>query len=178
MQQYIADLAFMDDTTWISSSKSNLEIILSITNSFYTLNNILINPDKAVILTTNTFEIEKDDTLGYSTSLSVVDNINDKIDLLRIKSILLTHSSRFLGVWINTKCNKSFVYNQVKKEILSDVRIMKNKILTDKQMLYIYNTVIIPKLEYRIQLSCLTDKDCLSLQAPFRTMIKGRVFCI
>jgi len=52
---------------------------------------------------------------------------------------------------------------------------MKHKILTDKQLLYIYNTVIIPKLEYRTQLSCLTKNDCFNLQSPYRTLFKHKL---
>ena len=61
----------MDDTTWISSSKGNLEKILSITESFFDLNNILVNPDKAVIMTNNLNEIHSDPLLGHSTTLTV-----------------------------------------------------------------------------------------------------------
>ena len=80
-----------------------------------------------------------------------------------------------MGVWINTKQNKQYVKAQIRSEIQTDIRIMKNKILTDKQLLYIYNTVIIPKLEYRIQLSCITENDCHSLQAPFHTLFKHKL---
>ena len=43
----------MDDTTWITLNKSNLEQILSIADEFYTMTNTAINKDKSVLLTNN-----------------------------------------------------------------------------------------------------------------------------
>jgi len=175
LQQTITDLAFMDDTTWISFTKRNLEHILNIANSFYDLNNISVNNDKAVIITNQTNSITIDLELGHSTQLSLFNNNTQLSQIYRIKTILPSQSTRVLGVWFNSQCNKSFVINQVRSEIRTDTRIMKHKILTDKQLLYIYNTVIIPKLEYRTQLSCLTKNDCFNLQFPYRTLFKHKL---
>ena len=38
-------------------------------------------------------------------------------------------------------------------EVLSMCNIIKRKPITDKQLLYLYNMVIIPRIEYRIQLT-------------------------
>ncbi|CAH1768046.1 6194_t:CDS:2, partial [Entrophospora sp. SA101] len=43
----ISTLAYMDDTTWITTSKENLEKILEIADDFYNLNNIQINKNKS-----------------------------------------------------------------------------------------------------------------------------------
>src|SRR6266498_4380188 len=42
----IPDTAFIDDTTWITSSQSTMESILSIADSFFILNNILIRSEE------------------------------------------------------------------------------------------------------------------------------------
>src|SRR3954454_17790871 len=49
----VADVAYMDDTTWISSSKENMNKILSIASSFYQLNSIKVNPDKSTLIVIN-----------------------------------------------------------------------------------------------------------------------------
>jgi len=51
LSAFISDTAFIDDTTWITFSQSNMESILSIIDSFFTLNDILINDDKVILLT-------------------------------------------------------------------------------------------------------------------------------
>ncbi len=50
---FILDTAFIDDITWITSSQSYIESILSTTDSFFTLNDILINDDKVILFTNN-----------------------------------------------------------------------------------------------------------------------------
>jgi hypothetical protein len=52
----------MDDTNWISSSKQQIEQILTIAHDFYKLNNILVNDHKAVLMTTAVQVITDDNT--------------------------------------------------------------------------------------------------------------------
>ena len=46
----IADVTYMDDTTWITESKEALEEILAIADDFYKLNNIQVNKSKPKLL--------------------------------------------------------------------------------------------------------------------------------
>ena len=41
----------MDDTNWITSSKDQTEEVLVISHDFYSFNNILVNDNKAVLMT-------------------------------------------------------------------------------------------------------------------------------
>ncbi len=50
-------LGYLDDTTWIASSKAELEKILHIANSFYTFMNIKVNKQKSILMTNNTNHI-------------------------------------------------------------------------------------------------------------------------
>jgi len=52
---------------------------------------------------------------------------------------------------------------------------MKSKPITDKHLLYIYNKLIIPRVEYRSQTIILTEKECNSLMIPFRIMFKHKL---
>ncbi len=45
----------------------------------------------------------------------------------------------------------------------------------DKQLQYIYNAIIISRLEYHIQLTFLSKTMCHSLIAPFRTLFKYKL---
>ena len=53
--------------------------------------------------------------------------------------------------------------------------IIKRKPITDKQLLYLYNMVIIPRIEYRTQLTILSKRDCDSIIAPFRQLYKNKI---
>ncbi|CAJ0909887.1 12179_t:CDS:2, partial [Entrophospora sp. SA101] len=53
--------------------------------------------------------------------------------------------------------------------------IMKHKHLTDKQILYIFNRVMIPRLEYRLQLTLLSENECKILGAKCRKLFKQKV---
>src|SRR6266540_5445364 len=50
-------LGYLDDTTWIASSKVELEEMLHIANSFYTFMNIKVNKQKSILMTNNTNHI-------------------------------------------------------------------------------------------------------------------------
>jgi hypothetical protein len=46
----ISSTAYMDDTTWIASSKQNMESILQTADDFNHLNNIKVNKQKSELL--------------------------------------------------------------------------------------------------------------------------------
>ncbi len=52
---------------------------------------------------------------------------------------------------------------------------LKYKKVTDKQLLYVFNAVIIPRLEYRSQLIFLSEDLCSTLMAPFRKLFKHKL---
>jgi len=54
-------------------------------------------------------------------------------------------------------------------------QLLKHKIITDKQLLYIYNTVIILRIEYQLQLVFLSKEQCNIIQTPFRTLFKHKL---
>ena len=78
-------MAYIDDTTWITTNKEDLELIINIADEFYELNNIKINKLKSVLLT-NSKEIQ--DTV----------NLKFGINRINIKPKGITESVRFLGV--------------------------------------------------------------------------------
>ncbi len=52
---------------------------------------------------------------------------------------------------------------------------LKYKKVTDKQLLYVFNAVVIPRLEYRSQLVFLSEDLCSTLMAPFRKLFKHKL---
>ncbi|GET55689.1 RNA-directed DNA polymerase from mobile element jockey-like [Rhizophagus irregularis DAOM 181602=DAOM 197198] len=117
----INNLVFMDDSTLISSSKSGMESMLSITEEFYQINNTSANHNKYVLIT-NTLP---------STS-------------------------------------------QVARECNSFAATVRPAKLSAKQVVYLHNTVLILKLEYRMQVTHLSESECASATSSIRSLVKHK----
>ena len=72
--------------------------------------------------------------------------------------------------------SKSYIIDQVKEEITKDYNYLWSKKVTDKQMLYIFNTVIVPKLEFKSQLTFISETMIHNITAPFQifTMLRSK----
>src|SRR6266498_2995234 len=64
---------------------------------------------------------------------------------------------------------------QTKDIVKEVVTSLKKKQVTDKQLLYIYNMIIVPRLEYRSQVTFLTENECNSIVSPFRKIFKNKL---
>jgi len=159
-------LAYMDDTTWMASNVEDLEMILSTADDFYKLNDIQINKEKSELLV-KFYDIKR---FNYSQKIY----LNFGNDIIGIKPNHPKDSTRILGVWFNLNMKKKFVLQQASSEVRQLAMTIKRKVrnLTDKQSLYIFNALIIPKIEYRTQVTFLTENDCKKILAPFRTVFK------
>jgi exonuclease III/ribonuclease HI len=160
-------LVFMDDSTLISSSKQGMETLLAITEEFYSLNNTAANHNKYVLVTNNkdeesvvTFQLRK-------TTLNTHD---------RITVPLTTPSTpfRFLGVWFNLNHSYSPIINQIKSEYSRFNNIIRNKLLTPKQLTYLHNTVLLPKIEFRAQVIPINKSKWNTISSGFRKIFKSK----
>ncbi|CAJ0885286.1 10999_t:CDS:2, partial [Entrophospora sp. SA101] len=106
---------------------------------------------------------------------------NNEVDLnfgneqIKIQPKKYSESIRILGIWMNLGKKRNFIIQQAKDEVIELCNIMKKKLITDKQLLYIYNTVIIPRIEYRTQLTFLIKKECDNISSPFRQLFKHKI---
>src|SRR6266498_2663593 len=141
-----SQLTFMDDSTLIASSKNGLSTLLSITEEFYMLNNTKANHSKYVLLSTGLVN-PKDIIFSLTPS-----SLNNTSQIL-IRSLGHKDSFRFLGVWFDLSFSKRFVLSQIKKEYLQFTNILRHKKLTGKQLTYLHNSVLLPKVEYRAQVT-------------------------
>src|SRR5207249_1347705 len=159
-----SSLAFMDDTTWIAPSQYNLERILSITDDFNKLNNILVNKLKSELLV---------HVPGQSYQQNV--SLTFGNETVNIRPARKSESIRILGVWVNLSKERNFVINQAKDEVYNMCQSLLRKKITDKQLLYLYNMVILPRIEYRTQLTYLSEHDCRNIIIPFRKLFKQKL---
>ncbi|GET61695.1 RNA-directed DNA polymerase from mobile element jockey-like [Rhizophagus irregularis DAOM 181602=DAOM 197198] len=168
----INNLVFMDDSTLISSSKSGMESMLSITEEFYQINNTSANHNKYVLITNSL-----PPTSAPSPSPVVFDlqlsGLN-KVPSISIVPISMNSSFCFLGVWFNVAGSRDFVKKQVARECNSFAAIVRPAKLSAKQVVYLHNTVLIPKLEYRMQVTHLSEPECASAASSIRSLVKHK----
>jgi hypothetical protein len=83
----------------------------------------------------------------------------NRVPSISITPISMTSSFRFLGVWFNINGTRNFVRNQVKRECNSFTATIRPAKLSAKQVVYLHNTVLILKLEYRMQVTHLSEAE-------------------
>jgi hypothetical protein len=164
----ISALAFMDDTTLIVTSKEGLTSSLDIVQEFSVFNNTKINFEKALLICNR----NPDDQTQPLPCPPTIVNIKGDFVNFNITPITADESFRFLGVWFTMNLNKSYVKKQCSTEYRLFCNTLKNKNLTDKQLVYLHNAVLLPKVEYRLKGTILTRKDCDRISAPFRSVLK------
>src|ERR1044072_4926948 len=71
--------------------------------------------------------------------------------------------------------SKTSVTDQLKDEITKDCNYLWSKKVTDKQMLYIFNTVIVPRLEFKSQLTFVSEFMIHHITAPFCILFKHKL---
>ncbi|GET54160.1 RNA-directed DNA polymerase from mobile element jockey-like isoform X1 [Rhizophagus irregularis DAOM 181602=DAOM 197198] len=168
----INNLVFMDDSTLISSSKSGMESMLSITEEFYQINNTSANHNKYVLITNSlpSTSAPSPSPVVFDLQLSGL----NKVPSISIVPISMNSSFRFLGVWFNVAGSRDFVKKQVARECNSFAAIVRPAKLSAKQVVYLHNTVLIPKLDYRMQVTHLSESECALATSSIRSLVKHK----
>ncbi|GET60810.1 RNA-directed DNA polymerase from mobile element jockey-like [Rhizophagus irregularis DAOM 181602=DAOM 197198] len=166
----INNLVFMDDSTLISSSKEGMEHMLSITEEFYCLNNTSANHNKYV-LATNAVAASRDlSPIAFNLLTSSLNSTTN----ITVTPIPMSSSFRFLGVWFNINGSRNFIWQQLKRECNSFSAILRLAKLTVQQVVYLYNTILIPKLDYRMQVTHLSEAECSTITSSVRALVKHK----
>jgi hypothetical protein len=148
-------LAYMDDTLWIAQSKEELQLIIQIAISFYQMANIQINPTKSVFICN-----QPANSISFCNSL--------------LNSIPRYQPFKFLGCWYTLDNKQSRQTQLIKDEAFQLINIASSKKITDKQITYIINTVIIPTLEYRLHNIVLSQPICNQILSKYLTVAKHK----
>src|SRR5438034_7294866 len=163
-----SQLTFMDDSTLIASSKAGLTTLLSITEEFYGLNNTAANHSKYVLIST---DMKQPQDISFNLIPSPLHTTNS----ITIRSNDPIQSFRFLGVWFNLSISTKFVKTQLTREYNQFTNVLRFKKLTGKQLVYLHNNVLIPKLEYRSQVTSLSQAECSLISRPFKSLFKRKL---
>src|SRR4051794_6266570 len=164
-----ATLAFIDDTTLISSSIEGLNQLLDIAQEFYDMNNTKINFNKAELICNR-------DPSNSSTKLPDLPALfNFKLSMVNFTCTPLSPNTsfRFLGVWFTLTLNKKFVKKQCTTEYQLFTGKLRNKKLTTDQLKYLHNAVLLTKVLYRLKCTVFSEKDCDSIMGPFKKLYKN-----
>ena len=96
--------------------------------------------------------------------LAVVNTKNTDPDIaygdISIKAIQPQEAFRILGCWYTIYKNHKPVHTIIREEAESAIKKIKQSRITDKQAIYIINTVILMRIAYRVQNTCLSQRLC------------------
>ncbi|PKK58645.1 hypothetical protein RhiirC2_795988, partial [Rhizophagus irregularis] len=127
----------------------------------------VINKDKSELLLRS-----KNYDFGKKEKINI--NFGDK--KISIFPVPKENSIRILGVWFNAYDDRKFVLNQCKNDILNLItNTLRRKVITDKQTAYIFNSIILSRIEYRSQVMIFTEKECNQMMVPYRRMFKNKL---
>ncbi|PKK55963.1 hypothetical protein RhiirC2_801066 [Rhizophagus irregularis] len=147
-----------------------MEHMLSITEEFYCLNNTSANHNKYVLATNAVAAFQDLSPIAFNlltSSLNSTPNIT-------VTPIPMSSSFCFLGVWFNINGSRNFIRQQLKQECNSFSAILRPAKLTVQQVVYLYNTVLIPKLDYRMQVTHLSEAECSAITSSVRALVKHK----
>ncbi|GES99798.1 hypothetical protein GLOIN_2v1814043 [Rhizophagus clarus] len=161
---HVPSKAYMDDTTIITDSKENLEVLLTTADSFFELASIKINYDKVELLLRN-------DSAYDASPINL--SFGDKIITIVPKPP--KENIRILGVYFNVARCPKYNLRLIRDEIINFTSMIKKKDVTDKIIRYIFNSLIIPRIEYRSQVQVLTKDECNSFKALYMKTIKNKL---
>jgi len=157
----VADLAFVDDTTWVSDTKEHMQDTLDVATSFFILNGVEINAKKTNVIALNASR--NDDTpLMFGAPAEEIRPV-DKNEAVRI-----------LGVWVTAAGTTAATQLLVKQEVDTVCNILKPKAITDKQTTYIINNVLIPRVLYRISVQILPATFLTRMTGKYMVLCKSK----
>ncbi|UZO12628.1 uncharacterized protein OCT59_004154 [Rhizophagus irregularis] len=156
----------MDDSTLVASSKTGIEDRLSITAEFYTLNNVQANSAKYVLLSSSS---PSSKIIFDLLPSSLVSNLS-----LSLSSLSLNTSFRFLGVWFSVSASFQFVLKQARSMVKDMAALLGPKKLLVQHVAYLYNAVLFPKLEFRLQTTLFSENTVQSIVTPMFSIIRRK----
>ena len=160
LEEYLSSIAYMDDTTFLAPSKQAMKKTLEIADNFNLMTGIIVNPEKSELIVINSNEDDKSINYGHNTYNIKCKDENEPV--------------RYLGVWLSGQRNDKFIINQCKEEIINTTNRLKRKKITSQQVIYVFNAVIIPRIEYRTNLTILNEKICVKVQVPIRKLLRHK----
>ncbi|KAF8916348.1 hypothetical protein BGZ58_005318, partial [Dissophora ornata] len=154
----VTNLAFVDDTSLIGTSHSNMERITETAQEFFDINGIDLNPKKTELMVYGAGQPRSIDYGGATIQPHPPDK-----------------ASRSLGIWISADGGRKGTKTVVEKEVDTVCSILKQKRVTDKQCAYIINSVLIPRIQYRMTATVLSNTDMTKIAQKCRATLLSKI---
>ena len=149
-------LAYMDNLNLLANSQNTLQKLLNITTSFFKLNDITANPIKTKLITTN----------------KILRQIKMNNQIIPAQSP--NQSIRILGIWISEKSILHPNRQKISEETTQIKKALQRKIITGAMATYIYNKVLLPRIEYKLQTTFLIPNMIKTTQRIIDSTIKHK----
>ena len=161
IQEEVKITAFMDDTTLISYNQESMQTLTDTCNEFYNINDININPNKSNLIIINNsgdpeiqqIEIGKDTITPLKPDIPV----------------------RILGVWHNGRGNKQYQKELIIQKIETFRKIIGGKRITNKQIIYLVNQVLMPSITYLLNNMIISQKEWNKIASKLSNTIKHKL---
>ena len=133
MTTYLGACAFVDDIIWIARSRATMEKILELASEFYDFNDIQINGQKTKVIAIN--QGENTNTTFSLNNQKIGEDTQDPFQ-------------RYLGIFINSEGTSIASRQAIKKEIQAFQDAIRPKAITEKQVHYLIQNVLLPSILY------------------------------
>ncbi|GES75523.1 ribonuclease H-like domain-containing protein [Rhizophagus clarus] len=152
------------------TSKETEQFTVSSTDSFYKLNDIQVNKEKSELLV-------RYKQGRYRLKLKSHEPVTLKFgsNSIFIIPVFLRSSIRILGVHFDERNTFQSIIKRINDEINELQHKYTRKKITDKYMIYIFNSVIIPKIECWSQVKVLTKKFMDKVMNQFLSTFKKKL---
>ncbi|CAB4436858.1 unnamed protein product [Rhizophagus irregularis] len=161
-------LGYLDDTTWLAETLSDLMDNLKIAHGFYELANIHLNKDKTIILANkHARKLLRRDLPNPVTHINIEFGSTISVPLLAKHK-----ATRILGVHFNADDCHSQSVKKIYNTINYVTMLIRKKKLTHDHVIYVINKVIIPRIEYLSQHFMLSINQCNKINISLRSTIK------
>jgi hypothetical protein len=160
-QLRITSTAFVDDTTWYTNNKKNMQSILDKASEFFFINDIQANGEKFTLICINASKQDRQEGV--------------KLSNIKVFPLKKDEAARILGVWITEDGKKGFQKNLIKEKVQTFTNILKWKKISDKQTRYTINHVLFPAIEYLLNDLVLSEPEYEKISSKINKVFKYKV---
>ncbi|KAF8924677.1 hypothetical protein BGZ47_003763, partial [Haplosporangium gracile] len=127
--------------------------------SFFALHGIEINPKKSELIVVNSTSADSSIRLGADT----------------VTALPPATAARVLGVWFSADGKGAHTRQLVKEEVSKMCQILSRKAVTDKQCIYIFNNVLLPRILYRLSVTILSPQEIKTIVGQYSSVVRQKV---
>ncbi|PKB96851.1 hypothetical protein RhiirA5_385057, partial [Rhizophagus irregularis] len=179
------------DEQFSTSSGSFISSALSVERRSIVLDRVLVVIDSKPTLLTEPSDIKQAAIKHFQSVVtppliqySSIDEFPPLFDLfpspliqtctLTLKALALSKSFRFLGVWFCLSASSRFVHDQSTSMVKDMAALLSPKKLLAQHVAYLYNVVLLPRLEFRLQTTLFAESTINRMVSPMLSLIRQK----